>query len=226
MRLIGYVRVSTSKQENNTSLEDQERRIKSYCDAFGHELVNLYVEVGSGKSTKDRTQFNLALQDLSDNADGIIALKLDRIARNTRDVLALVEDVLSPQNKALVLLDLQVDTSTPTGKMILTVMAATAALERDTINSRMQNGRSAKAADGGYAYGSPAFGSKSVAGTLTEDESEQKVISLIRNHYKSGKSPQKIADYLNAQDIPSKRGGKWSRNSVVRVLERLYPKSK
>ena len=67
-------------------------------------------------------------------ADGIVALKLDRIARNTRDVLALVEDVLQPSNKALVLLDLNVDTSTPTGRMILTVMAAVAQLERDNIS--------------------------------------------------------------------------------------------
>ena len=128
MKLVGYVRVSTKNQEDNTSLADQERRIKAYCEAFGHELINLYVEVGSGKNTKDREQFNLALEDVKNNADGIIALKLDRIARNTRDVLALVEDVLQPDNKALVLLDLQVDTSSPTGKMILTVMAAVATL--------------------------------------------------------------------------------------------------
>ncbi|MFM6082921.1 MAG: recombinase family protein [Dolichospermum sp.] len=226
MKLVGYVRVSTKNQEDNTSLIDQERRINAYCEAFGHELISLYVEVGSGKNTKDREQFNLALADVKHNADGIIALKLDRIARNTRDVLALVEDVLQPDNKALVLLDLQVDTSTPTGKMILTVMAATAALERDTINARMQGGRKAKSADGGYAYGSPKFGEKSENKELTTDDQEQEIIKIIKNHHNSGKSNQRIADYLNAKNLPSKRGGQWSKTTVGRVIDRLYPVKK
>ena len=225
MKLIGYVRVSTKNQEDNTSLADQERRIKAYCEAFGHELINLYVEVGSGKNTKDREQFNLALEDVKNNADGIIALKLDRIARNTRDVLALVEDVLQPQNKALVLLDLQVDTSTPTGKMILTVMAATAALERDTITARMQGGRKAKNDDGGYAYGSPKFGETSIDAKLVDAPKEQEVIEIIRKHHKSGKSQRQIAEYLNSKGILSKQGKQWSSTTVGRVLDRLYPKA-
>lgn len=224
MKLVGYVRVSTKNQEDNTSLADQERRIRAYCDAFGHELVNLYIEVGSGKNTKDREQFNLALSDVKNNADGIIALKLDRIARNTRDVLALVEDVLQPDNKALVLLDLQVDTSTPTGKMILTVMAATAALERDTITNRMQGGRKAKNDNGGYAYGSPKFGENSVDGELVKDDKEQEVIDIIRRHHKSGKSQRQIAEYLNSKGILSKQGKQWSSTTVGRILTRLYPK--
>lgn len=226
MKLIGYVRVSTKNQEDNTSLADQEKRIKAYCEAFGHELINLYVEVGSGKNTKSREQFNLALEDVKTNADGIIAIKLDRIARNTRDVLALVEDVLQPANKALVLLDLQVDTSTPTGKMILTVMAAVATLERDTIKERMQNGRKAKNEEGGFAYGSPKFGERSVDGELIADNREQETINIIRKHHKSGKSRQSIADYLNKNNIPSKRGGQWSGTTVGRVIEGLYPNKK
>lgn len=226
MKLIGYVRVSTKNQEDNTSLADQEKRIKAYCEAFGHELINLYVEVGSGKNTKSREQFNLALEDVKTNADGIIAIKLDRIARNTRDVLALVEDVLQPANKALVLLDLQVDTSTPTGKMILTVMAAVATLERDTIKERMQNGRKAKNEEGGFAYGSPKFGERSVDGELIADDREQETINIIRKHHKSGKSRQSIADYLNKNNIPSKRGGQWSGTTVGRVIEGLYPNKK
>jgi DNA invertase Pin-like site-specific DNA recombinase len=45
MKLVGYIRVSTSGQEDNTSLTEQRRRIQAYCDAFGHELV--YVFEGS-----------------------------------------------------------------------------------------------------------------------------------------------------------------------------------
>jgi len=222
MKLVGYVRVSSESQEDNTSLADQQRRIRAYCEAFGHELLQVFVEVGSGKDVENRPQFQSALARLKTDAEGIVALKLDRIARNCRDVLELVEDVLQPSGKALVLLDLNVDTSTPTGKMILTMMAAVAELERSTINERTQGGRRAKAANGGYAYGSPAFGSQAVDGELTTDESEQQTIEIIRRHHKSGKSLRAIAQYLNENGYKSKRGKDWQHTSVKTVLDRLY----
>lgn len=222
MKLVGYVRVSSESQSENTSLAEQQRRIAAYCDAFGHELVKVFVEVGSAKNMDHRPEFQSALEMVANEADGIIALKLDRVARNARDVLTLVEDTLQPNNKALVLLDLQVDTSNPTGKMILTVMAAVAELERNTINERTQGGRKAKASQGGYAYGSPAYGLKSDGdGNLVKNESESATIETIRRHRKSGKSYQQIADYLTSQSIPTKRGKTWSATQVKRVYDRL-----
>lgn len=221
MKLVGYVRVSSDSQAENTSLAEQQRRIEAYCDAFGHELIKVFVEVGSAKDMEHRPEFQSALEMVANEADGIIALKLDRVARNARDVLALVEDTLQPNNKALVLLDLQVDTSNPTGKMILTVMAAVAELERNTINERTQGGRKAKAAKGGYAYGAPAFGKVAKDSELVADETEQQIIDAIRRHRKSGKSFGQIADYLNANGMTSKRGASWHSASVNRVYKRL-----
>jgi DNA invertase Pin-like site-specific DNA recombinase len=225
MKLVGYVRVSTDGQEDNTSLASQQERIECYCKAFDHELVKVFVEVGSGKDMKNRPEFNKAMEMVKNEADGIVSLKLDRIARNCRDVLVLVEDTLQPQNKALVLLDLNVDTSTPTGKMILTMMAAVAELERAQINERTQGGRKAKAEKGGYAYGSPKFGQSSNDGELVENEDETKIIDIIRKHHKSGKKANQIAKYLNAQGIPTKRGKQWTQQGVINILNRIYPKA-
>lgn len=88
---------------------------------------------------------------------------------------------------------------------------------------RLEKGRQAKAASGGYAgYGSPAFGQKAINGELVEDPTEQQIIELIRRHHKSGKSLQQIADWLNEREYPTKRGQQWKRVSVKRVLDRLY----
>lgn len=225
MKLVGYVRVSSESQEENTSSDEQERRIRAYCEAFGHELVKVYREVGSGKDTENRPLFLEALEMVKSEVDGIVSLKLDRIARNCRDVLTLVEDVLQPNNKALVLLDLNVDTSTPTGKMILTMMAAVAELERAQINERTQGGRRAKAVSGGYAYGAPKFGHRAENGELVTDPQEQEVIEVIRRHHKSGKSLRAIAEYLNCKGYKSKRGSKWQHTSVKVILDRLYLKA-
>lgn len=225
MKLVGYARVSTEGQRDNTSLPDQIRRIAAYCEAFGHELIAVFEEVGSGKDTEHRPQFQAAMDLVATEADGIVALKLDRIARNCRDVLTLVEDVLQPKDKALVLLDLNVDTSTPTGKMILTMMAAVAELERAQINERTQGGRKAKAAAGGYAYGSPAFGSQAVDRELVANDDEQATIDVIRRHRKSGKSYAAIAAYLNTKGYQTKRGQQWHATSVQRVYNRLMTKA-
>ncbi len=220
MKLVGYARVSTSSQAENTSLPEQRQKIEAYCQAFDHELVELFEEVQSGKDAASRPIFAQALESVKTKADGIVAVKLDRIARNTRDVLALVEDVLKPDNKSLVLLDIQVDTSTPIGKMILTVMAAVASLERDTIIERTQGGRKAKASGGGYAYGSPQFGKQSIDTKLVANERELETIEIIRRHRKSGKSYQSIANYLNQNNIKSKRGGIWYSETVSTVYKR------
>lgn len=99
-------------------------------------------------------------------------------------------------------------------------------LESQTIRDRLEQGRKAKAAKGGYAgYGSPAFGQKSLDGELVEVPEEQLTIERIRRHHKSGKSLQQIADWLNQHGYKTKRGQPWKRISVKRVLDRLYGKT-
>ncbi len=98
--------------------------------------------------------------------------------------------------------------------------------EPQDINSiwqRLEAGRQAKAAQGGYAgYGSPPFGYQTVNNELVEHPGEQEIIELIRRHHKSGKSLQQVADWLNQQGYKTKRGQEWKRISVKRVLDRLY----
>lgn len=97
---------------------------------------------------------------------------------------------------------------------------------KESVWERLEKGRQAKAISGGYAgYGSPAFGQRSVQGELVEDPLECQVIELIRRHHKSGKSLQKIADWLNDKGFTTKRGQPWQRISVKRVLDRLYGKT-
>ena len=97
--------------------------------------------------------------------------------------------------------------------------------DRSELWKRLDEGRKAKAAQGGYAgYGSPAFGQIAQNGELVDNPQEQEIIELIRRHHKSGKSLQKIADWLNENGYRTKRGCEWKRISVQRVLKRLYGK--
>ena len=221
MRLVGYTRVSTADQANNTSLEDQRTRILSYGVAMGHEVVQCFSEVRSGKDTGNRPEFQRAIGMLkSGEADGLIVTKIDRLGRNVADLLKLVDEVIAPLGKSLVILESQIDTSSPQGRMVLTMIAAMAEMERSVIRERVERGRKAKADRGGYAFGAPRIGQKAVDGELVPDEAEQETIALIQRHRRSGKSHQKIADFLNAQSIPTKRGGIWHHSTVRKVLGR------
>jgi site-specific DNA recombinase len=219
MKLIGYVRVSSKGQTDNTSIEEQKQRIAAYCEAHGHKLVKVYEETGSGKDTENRFEFQKAIETLR-KADGIIAFKLDRIARNTADVLHLVNDVLKPSDKSLILLDLNVDTSTPTGMMILTVMAAVAQLERDQINERCRIGRNAKKEQGEFIGGRVPYGFDVMDGKLLPNPQEQAILETIRKHRRGGKTTYAIAKYLNETGEPTKTGAKWSHVLVGKLLAR------
>lgn len=228
MKLMGYIRVSSEGQADNTSLDDQQEKITAYCNALNHELVGFYQDVQSGGKSENRKGLQAAIADmLAGKADGLIVLKLDRLGRRASDVLTLIDKELHPNNKALVVIDMNMDTSTPTGKLVLTMLAGVAEFEKSQINERTANGKKARAKSSPYANGgAPKFGHKADNKNLVIDAQEQEIINIIKRHHKSGKSPQKIADFLNKNNLPSKRGGTWSKTTVARVVERIYPNSK
>lgn len=228
MKLIGYVRVSSEGQADNSSLDDQQEKITAYCTALSHELVGIYQDVQSGGRSENRKGLQTAIADiLAGKADGLIVLKLDRLGRRASDVLTLIDKELQPNNKALIVIDMNMDTSTPTGKLVLTMLAGVAEFEKSQINQRTANGKKARAKTSPYANGgAPKFGCKADNKNLIADNREQETINIIRKHHKSGKSRQSIADYLNKNNIPSKRGGQWSGTTVGRVIEGLYPNKK
>ncbi|MFM6221505.1 MAG: recombinase family protein, partial [Dolichospermum sp.] len=126
----------------------------------------------------------------------------------------------------LIVIDMNMDTSTPTGKLVLTMLAGVAEFEKSQINERTANGKKARAKTSEYANGGqPKFGHKADNKNLVVDEKEQQIIDVIRRHHKSGKSQRQIADYLNNQGILSKQGKQWSSTTVGRILDRLYPKA-
>jgi site-specific DNA recombinase len=221
---IGYCRVSTDRQRENTSLEEQSRLIEEFCKRNNHKLVCTIKEVGSGAKMSVRKDFQEAVKKIK-SVNGIIACKLDRIARNTRDLLNFVEEILVPQEKSLILLDLNIDTATPIGKLMLIVMAAMASLERDLIIERTQGGRKAKARRGGYAYGAPGYGyrGKNLNKELKSVIEEQKIIKQVKLLRMEGFSLRAIAKLLNDNDTPTKQGKKWQAQTIKNVLRGRKP---
>lgn len=129
--VYGYARVSTLEQGEKYGLEIQ----KEMLQKAGATVI--FDEMESG-ANKDRPQLK-ALLDTVTKGDTIIVPKFDRLARNTLHLLQIVEQL---QQKGVYFKSLSesIDTSTPMGKMFLTIMGAIAELERATIKERTQRG--------------------------------------------------------------------------------------
>lgn len=125
--IIGYIRVST--QEQNTL------RQEVMMQELGVE--ELYIDKTSGKST-DRPQLKKMMEYVR-RGDTVIVESISRFARNTRDLLELMER-LRDKGVEFVSKKEAIDTTTPTGKFMLTVFGAVAELEREYILQRQREG--------------------------------------------------------------------------------------
>lgn len=125
MSRIGYARVSSYGQ----SLEVQLEKL-SDCDRIFREKQSA--------RTDDREQLQLCLDYVRDG-DSLIVTKLDRLARSTRDLLNIMNR-LEQKKVKLVVLDQQIDTSTPTGMLLFTMLGAIATFENDLRKDRQMQG--------------------------------------------------------------------------------------
>lgn len=164
---IGYIRVST--QEQNTM------RQEVLMDSLGVDEV--YIDRMSGKNT-NRSELQKMMEYVR-RGDTVIVESISRFARNTRDLLELVER-LTAKGVEFVSRKEAIDTTTPTGKFMLTIFGAVAELEREYILQRQREGIAIAKEQGKYKgrkpIESPEFEriiAKWRAGTITATEAMQ-----------------------------------------------------
>lgn len=142
-----YLRVSTNRQEERKTYKTQMYKITEAAKKIGVEINDEHkiIDIASGKNTK-RKQF-LALMDLTKPGDTIWTYSQDRLSRDTRETISLMElfrendiTIMTPEG------ELKFDT--PQDEYIVTVMAATSKLERQQINKRLRDGIHRRIAEG------------------------------------------------------------------------------
>jgi len=143
MKASGYIRVSTLKQaQEGESLNLQKKQIKDYIKAENWQLFKVYADKGiSGTSTEGRKDFKRMIEDAKKGKFNILVTpRLTRFARNARDLLNKVEELKSYGVKFVSLKE-KIDMTTPYGEFMLTMLAAVAQLERDTIVEQTRENR-------------------------------------------------------------------------------------
>lgn len=134
---IGYARVSTIEQNEARQLEA--------LQAAGCEKI--YLDKCSGKNT-NREQLK-SMMTFAREGDIVITESISRIARNTRDLLRIIDD-LTEKGISFISQKENIDTTTPQGRFVLTIFAALAELERESIRERQREGIEIAKREGKY----------------------------------------------------------------------------
>lgn len=219
---VAYVRVSTEEQAlGGVSLDAQVAAVRAYAAQHGLHLVDVVVDAGvSGSIPLAERAGGAVVVDLvrRRRVRAVVAAKLDRLFRDAADCLT----ETAGWNKARVglhLLDLAIDTSTTTGRCMLTQHAAFAEMERGLIRDRTRAALAHKRAQGRRTSHDAPYGFRIAADgdTLVADDHEQRVLGLVRELRAAGVSIRGIVARLDADGVAA-RGARWHKTTIERIL--------
>ena len=205
VRAIGYVSVSDRESFNDSQFKAQMDDVDSLCERRGWSLVELVrdKEVPSGRAL-DRPGLAYALERMeAGEASCLVVSKLRRLSHSVADIGRILE-IIGRSGGRLVALDLGIDTATPEGRKAANVLLTVSGWERQRIAERTRQGLEAARAKGG-AVGRPS---------VHDVPALKKWIVDLRA---SGLTLQAIADRLNAEGVPTLRGGQKWRPSAVQA---------
>ena len=228
-KAIAYLRVSTDRQgRSGLGLEAQRDAVERFAKSNSMAVIAEYQEVETGKGSNalaKRPQLAAALAQAKKDRATVIVAKLDRLARNTKFLLTLMES-----GADVAFADMP-QVAGPMGKFILTQMAAIAELEAGLISQRTKAALAeAKARHlrgelrpDGTPY--PALGKHGkVLARRNRDDAIQRASEAapeLLEMRASGMPMRKIVETLNERGTPSPTGGKWHLTSLHRMLARL-----
>ena len=226
-KTIAYIRVSSQRQvDEGNSLASQERRISNLASFKGLDLEpeDFLIEKGvsAGIPLWERPMGRVLRRKLlSGEYKNLIVMKLDRLFRITTDMLFSLDEI-EDMGVRLLVADLggeAIDTSTSTGKFMLTVFGAIAEMERGLISERTQEGMEQLKAQN-KRFTESIFGwDVDANGMLIPNWSEQDHIDWMDWQIEvNGMSAAAVARSLNARGITGKRGGQWQGNSITRTI--------
>jgi DNA invertase Pin-like site-specific DNA recombinase len=206
MRVLAYLRVSTSEQaDSRAGLDAQRAAITSEAVRRGWTEVEFIEDAGHSAKTIKRPGLEIALAALKRGDVGVLVVsKMDRLSRSLLDFAGIMQRA-QREGWALVALDSPADLTTPSGEAMAGVLAVFSQLERRLIGERTRLAL-AERRKAGVTLGRPR--------TLTPAVAER----IVREH-EAGASLSDIARRLTAEAIPTAQGGaKWHASTVRAVV--------
>jgi len=195
LKAIGYCRVSTEEQaREGVSLDAQAENIRRYCALYDLELVDVLIDKGRSGKDMDRPALRELMARVGQGAvDAVVFYKLDRVGRNTVDILSFAE-TLKSAGVALHSVTERIDTTSAHGEFFFTLLAALATMERKQIAERTKAALAHKQ-DRGEWVGRPPAGYYTAKGKLIA--LDPSLTTKAKRLRREGKSFRAIAERLS-----------------------------
>jgi len=229
-----YIRVSREEQAKGYSPEGQKSTLDGWLtEKPNWRWVKTYKDETSGKDIKGRPKFQEMITDAKNQLfDAICTYDNDRFSRSTKDVLNIMDELLSYGVKLHIYTLRHIDIYSDQGRFILTNFAAFSEFFRGQLASKIRVGVKQKMknewfgqAPYGYTIVSDVVGNRKKNTRLVENPEEQKILSKMKELRTDGKSYNEIAKYLNENKVETRYTRKdkksdWYSTTVRNILNR------
>jgi DNA invertase Pin-like site-specific DNA recombinase len=221
MKAIGYVRVSTQEQaDEGVSIDAQTAKVRAQAIVSDLELLDVIVDAGaSGKDLKRAGIERVIRMVKAREVQAIVIPKIDRLTRSVRDLIFLIE-LLDKLGVRLISLHETLDTSTATGRMVITIIGAVAQMEREQIGERTRAALNHKKHLGERVGTLPYGFAAGSGGRLERNEQEQALIDFVLKLRSEKQSFRAIAEHLNAIGYKTRTGGPWKHQYVASLVRK------
>jgi site-specific DNA recombinase len=220
VRVAAYCRVSTDSDEQMASLEAQKDHYESYIKANPDwEFAGIYYDEGiSGTKKENRTGLLRLLEDCEKKKiDFIITKSVSRFARNTTDCIEMVRK-LTDLGVFIYFEKENINTQRMEGELVLTILSSLAENESLSIAENSKWSIRCRFQNGTYKIAYPPYGYDYMDGKLFINKEQAEIVKRIFSEALAGKGTQKIADGLNLDKIPTKRGSHWTATTIRGIL--------
>lgn len=221
MRVCAYCRVSTDRDDQANSFENQKQYFEKFINQHPEwNLIEIYADEGvTGTSTKKRTNFNRMIRDAKrGKIDLILTKEVTRFARNTVDTLQYTRELKSIDVRVIFLID-NIDTFDSDGEFRLTIMASIAQEESRKTSERVKWGMSQQMKRG-FVCSPDLLGYDVSKGKIFVNKEEAELVRKIFYRFAyENKTAYSIAKEFEMQGIqPRKRMKTWSSTAILRIL--------
>jgi site-specific DNA recombinase len=228
-----YIRVSREEQAKGYSPDGQKSTLDGWLTETDWKWVKTYQDETSGKDIKGRERFQEMITDAKNGLfNGICMLDNDRFSRSTKDVLNIMDDLLSFGVKLHIYNLRHIDIYSDQGRFILTNFAAFSEFFRGQLASKIRVGVKQKMknewfgqAPYGYTIVSDVIGNRKRNTHLVENPEEQLILEEMKKLREEGRSYNEIATYFNEKRVKTRlrRDGNecsWHPSTIRNILMR------
>ncbi|GHU77876.1 hypothetical protein AGMMS49992_27030 [Clostridia bacterium] len=216
----GYVRVSTEEQaREGFSIDAQKRILQAYALVKSLGDIVVYTDDGYSAKNLNRPAMQRLIGDCKNGTvSAVIVWRLDRFSRSLRDTVDILDDVLMPRKIDFVSATENIDTSTPSGRLMLNILASFAQSEREATSERVQMVAADLARQCKHMGGVAPFGYKVVDEHYQIDEANAVVVRELFRMFIERQGYNAMLAYLNDNGIRTMRGNAFDKNTLYGLL--------